>query len=120
VGSARKEENGTESRVEGIDHRESLKSCDCAEILIGANEVVNRSGLMEVEGDSQLDRVEGAEPMVDPEPIDQIARRVEVGIEHPEWAKKTRVDVDPEATLELTVVLSRDHTHPDLLGKPRK
>jgi hypothetical protein len=41
-----------DSRRMWIDHRQPLEACNCAEVLIGANEVIDWSGLMKVKGDS--------------------------------------------------------------------
>jgi hypothetical protein len=87
-----------------INHRQSLEACDRAKILIGANEVIDRSGLMQVKGDGQLDCVESAEPTTRPVLVDEIASGVEVSVQHPYGSNKILIDVGPEAALELIVL----------------
>jgi len=89
-----------------IDHRQPFEACDRATILIGANEVIDQSSPMQVKGDGQLDCVESAEPTTRPVLVDEIASGVEVSVQHPYGAKKMRIDVGPEAALELTILAS--------------
>jgi hypothetical protein len=103
-----------------VDDRQPLDACHHAELLIGANEIIDWRDLMEMKGDGQLDSVQGTEPPTHPVIVEEFASGIEVSVEHPDRMKETAIDVDPEATLELTIILGRDHTHPNFLGKTRE
>ena len=77
----------------GIDDPEPLECGDLAEPLVVTDEIINRSELMDVKCDAELERIESANLTVEPVVGDQISGAVKVSVEQPEDSITTMGDV---------------------------